>query len=236
MGGRGSWSYGGGKGSVGPKSSGRSQTSNELGIMIRGGSTSQTLDNFRRVIGDSDTEYSMVIDKDGNIVGNIFRGSRHSTKVDIYAAMADRETRMVHNHPDPNFGGTFSKADLQAHANVGNRGMEATAKEGTYLMRTTSKTDYEAFGKAYDKARPKLEAEWQRKWAKISKTKTFKTQNARDKAERQVFVGVFHRWYKDNASQYGLKYTFAKGRGLGKSSTVNINKTYKDWYDENRDY
>lgn len=236
MGGRGSWSYGGGGGNVTPSPSGKSKTSNELKVVMRGGSVTQTLQNFRSVIGDSDTEYSMVIDKDGNIVGNVFRGSRHSTKVDTAAAMADSETRAVHNHPDPNYGGTFSKADLRWHANVGNAGIEASAKEGTYLMRRTPTTDYEAFGKAYDRARPLLEAEWQRKWARIEKTKTFKTPKARDTAERQVFVGVFHRWFKDNASKYGLQYTFAKGKGMSKSSSIRINQHYKDWFDENRDY
>ena len=87
-----------------------------------------------------------------------------------------------------------------------------------------------------DRARPLLEAEWQRKWAKIEKTKTFKTPKAKDTAERQVFVGVFHRWFKDNASKYGLQYTFAKGKGMSKSSSVRINQHYKDWFDENRDY
>ena len=237
MGGRGSWKYGGGGGTVPPiTNSGRSKTSNELAVMIRGKGLEGTLQNFRRVIGDSDTEYSMVVDKDGNIIGNIYRGSKHSTRVDTAAAMKDSNSRTVHNHPDKNFGGTFSKADLQFHAKTGNSGIEATALEGTYLMRRTPTTDYASFGRAYNKAEPLLDAEWQRKWAKIEKAKVFKTQRAREKAERQVFVGVYHRWFKDNASKYGLQYTFVKGRGLGKRSTVDINNTYKDWYDENRDY
>lgn len=238
MGGRGSWKYGGGGVTFPPSqtSSGRSKTSNELGVMIRGKGLAGTLDNFRRVVADSNVEYSMVVDNDGNIIGNIYRGGRHSTSVDVSAAFKNPNSRMVHNHPDPNFGGTFSTADLQVHSNTGAHGMEATAKEGTYLMRRTANTDYAGFGRAYNKAAPQLEAEWQRKWAKISSTKKFKTQQARDTAERQVFVGVYHRWLKDNASKYGLQYTFAKGRGLAKSSSVRINKTYKDWLDENRDY
>lgn len=241
MGGRGSWAYqGGGGGSYTPPrptKSGKGETSNELGIMMRGRNLPETLDNFARVIGNSKVEYSMVVDRNGNIIGDIYRGDSGSTSVDTRAAVRDRGSRTVHNHPDPyGFGGTFSTADLQFHANVGNDSMQATAREGTYLMQRTSTTDYRAFGRAYNKAAPGLEAEWQRKWAKISSSKKFKTPEARARAERQVFVGVYHRWFKDNAHKYGLRYTFAKGKGLSAGSSVHINDTYKDWYDRNRDY
>lgn len=229
MGGRGSWTKRD-KNWQPPQGGASGKESDQLRPLISGGSQRNTLDNFRRVIGDSDVEYSAVMDAKGRAMGTVYRGGRHSTSVDTSYAFSHKESTTIHNHPDKHWGGTFSDADLKAHSVLGNKRIVATAKEGTYHMIRTNKTDYAAFGRAYNKAEPKLYAEWQRKWADISSKKTFKTAAAREKAERQVFVGVYHKWFKENASQYGLNYVFEKSAKMGKRSAVNINKTYKDWY------
>lgn len=227
MGGRGSWTKRNGWQPTPGGASGKE--SDQLRPLISGGSQRNTLDNFRRVIGDSDVEYSAVMDEKGRAMGTVYRGNRHSTSVDTSYAFAHKESTTMHNHPDKHWGGTFSDADLKAHSALGNKRIVATAKEGTYHMIRTNKTDYAAFGRAYNKAEPQLNAEWRRKWADISSKKTFKTAAAREKAERQVFVGVYHKWFKENSSQYGLNYVFEKSAKMGKRSSVNINKTYKDW-------
>lgn len=228
MGGRGSWTKRSGWSPSQGRASGKE--SDQLRPLISGGSQKNTLDNFRRVIGDSSVEYSAVMDEKGRAMGTVYRGSSGSTSVDTSYAFAHKGSTIMHNHPDEHFGGTFSEADLQAHSNLGNKRIVATAKEGTYHMIRTSKTDYAAFGRAYNKAKPMLDAEWKRRWADISSKKTFKTAAAREKADRQVFVGVYHKWFKENASKYGLNYVFEKSAKMGKKSSVNINKTYKDWY------
>lgn len=229
MGGRGSWTKRD-KNWKPPQGGASGKESDQLRPLITGSSQRNTLDNFRRVIGDSDVEYSAVMDEHGKAMGTIYRGNQHSTSVDTSYAFAHKEATTIHNHPDKHFGGTFSQADLQAHSVLGNRRIVATAKEGTYHMIRTNKTDYAAFGRAYNKAEPQLEKEWRTKWADISSKKTFKTAAAREKAERQVFVGVYHKWFKENSSTYGLNYVFQKSGKMAKRSSVGINKTYKDWY------
>lgn len=228
MGGRGSWTKR--KGWQPSQGGASGKESDQLRPLISGGSQRNTLDNFRRVIGDSDVEYSAVMDEKGRAMGTVYRGSLHSTSVDTSYAFAHKESTIMHNHPDKHWGGTFSDADLQMHSIMGNRGIVATAKEGTYHMIRGKNADYAGFGRAYNKADPMLKAEWQKKWADISSKKTFKTPAARAKAERQVFVGVYHKWFKENSSQYGLNYVFQKSAKMAKKSSVNINKTYKDWY------
>ena len=229
MGGRGSWTKRD-KNWRPPRRVASGKESDQLRPLISGGSQRNTLDNFRRVIGDSAVEYSAVMDEKGRAMGTVYRGNSGSTSVDTSYAFTHKESTIMHNHPDEHFGGTFSKADLQAHSNLGNRRIVATAKEGTYHMIRTNKADYAGFGRAYNQAEPLLEREWQKKWADVSSKKTFKTPAARAKAERQVFVGVYHKWFKENASQYGLNYVFQKSAKMASKSSVNINKTYKDWY------
>ena len=229
MGGRGSWTKRN-KNWKPPQRLASGKESDQLRPLISGGNQKNTLDNFRRVIGDSKVEYSAVMDEKGRAMGTIYRGNSGSTSVDTSYAFTHKEATIMHNHPDEHFGGTFSDADLQMHSVMGNRRIVATAKEGTYHMIRTSKTDYAAFGRAYNKADPQLQLEWQRKWADISSKKTFKTAAAREKAERQVFVGVYHKWLKENSSKYGLNYVFQKSGKMANTSSVNINKTYKDWY------
>lgn len=227
MGGRGSWTKR--KGWTPPQGGASSKESDQLRPLISGSSQRNTLDNFRRVVGDSDVEYSAVMDEKGRAMGTVYRGDRHSTSLDTSYAFTHKEATAIHNHPDKHYGGTFSKADLEAHSILGNKRIVATAKEGTYHMIRTGNTDYAGFGRAYNQAEPMLNAEWQKKWADISSKKTFKTAAAREKAERQVFVGVYHKWFKENAGQYGLHYVFEKNAKMSKRSSVNINKTYKDW-------
>lgn len=229
MGGRGSWTKRN-KNWRPPQRVASGKESDQLRPLISGSSQRNTLNNFRRVIGDSNVEYSAVMDAKGKAMGTIYRGNSGSTSVDTSYAFSHKESTVIHNHPDEHFGGTFSAADLQAHSVLGNRRIVATAKEGTYHMIRTNKTDYAAFGRAYNKAEPQLEKEWRQKWADISSKKTFKTAAAREKAERQVFVGAYHKWFKENAGKYGLNYVFEKNAKMAKKSAVGINKTYKDWY------
>ena len=240
MGGRGSWSsMGGGAnggGGVLPPRGGRSKPSDGLDPLLPGGSVGRSIKNFQDFIGDSDVEYSVVFNENGYPVGTTYRGARHSTSVDLAAAIINPNSVMVHNHPSKTWGGTFSRADLQAHANAGNRGMVASGREGTYVMLAGRNSDYAGFGRAYDRARSGLEAQAAERTRKALAGKTFKTDYDRQKAERQIYVGVFHRWYKDNAGKYGLTYVYAKGQGQRSTSRLKINSTYKDFLNSNLDY
>lgn len=89
---------------------------------------------------DSSIEYGLLTDENGNpIVG--YKGTAHTTPVDS-RVFNNQGGIFTHYHPNNNFGGTLSMADLRVFAQSGLKEVQAVSKQGQlYSIRANANID-----------------------------------------------------------------------------------------------
>ena len=140
-----------------------------------------------------------------------YQGTRHS--VAIPTGEYTGKT-LTHNHPNKKYAGTFSPADIyNATANNFKR-MRAVGKEGNYYLMPGKNANPTGLASALQKNHRRLYKEMSRKYNDLEKARIAGkiTYNQMVNRSRTEAVGILHRWYKDNAAQYGYTYGLQKKR------------------------
>lgn len=135
-----------------------------------------------------------------------FQGT--STSVALPSRELTSTRSLTHNHPDRIHGGTFSFADISTHTTTGIQRTRAAATEGTYYLKSTSRSRPTAFNRRVASDIPMLERRMQnasRKLARRASRKEITWKQART-MQRQVVTGELHRYYQDTAPAYGYIY------------------------------
>lgn len=172
------------------------------GSSLRYTSTDATLKKLETDALPLGKEELKVVDDDGFVIA-AYKGREHSVAYDPYVT---RDRIVTHNHPS-GYGGTFSEADISGFLSWNQKEIRASAKEGTYSIKRTNKSDPRGFANAYNRDRGIMESTAKRMLDNaVSKGLS---KNAR----RKAYVDVFHQWFKKNSSKYGYEYTFTRNKG-----------------------
>lgn len=153
-----------------------------------------TLNNFDRKTFGAGKETLAIMDDKGR-VSHAFKGKSGSVTPDVEGYNASKNSHVIHNHPSKTWGGTFSPADVNYLVNSGAKSVRAVAREGSYILRPRKGvTQSSKIVKDY---------------SMVSKN-VHKNNNLSGKANRQYQTGQYHKWLKDNASNYGYEYIYLK--------------------------
>jgi len=164
-------------------------------------SVASTLNHWEGKSYDLDHEELLMIGEDGFATA-YFKGDNNSVGFTPPSKKVAAKTTLTHNHPlgdGRTKGGSFSDADLRNHIKCGFKETRATAVEGTYSFKTTSKSDSSGFLKALGTRKATVS----KRAASVMKKKP--NSNAID-----VYLDESHKWYQQTASKYGYEYTFTK--------------------------
>lgn len=183
-------------------------------------------------------EHGALFDKNGEpIVG--YQGDRHSVAIDQRVLNSDGT--FTHYHPDRDFGGTLSMADLKVFARSNLSELRAVSNQGQlYSIKANADVDRKGLAK-WVKANQRLaQQNFERSYESALKAATtplksgphkgqIKLENRRtgkvtyrqpmtpqqaQRYARQYSVGMFDRMYGKALSRYGVTYTSTKaGRG-----------------------
>lgn len=162
-------------------------------------------------------EYGAILDKDGNVIGDVITGKETSITLSLPKGYKWEDLQVTHTHPYE-YGGTFStgengQGDIYhlTHANLISH--TAICHEGTYHIERTEdskpmefyaaaraaeiKADAEAFDIVYD-------------WAEKEGKTPFNgfPQNELDEMQRKKKAELMHKWFSENAKIYGYTYSF----------------------------
>ncbi len=162
-------------------------------------------------------EYGAILDKDGNVIGDVITGKETSITLSLPKGYKWEDLRVTHTHPYE-YGGTFStgengQGDIYhlTHANLISH--TAICHEGTYHIERTEdskpmefyaaaraaeiKADAEAFDIVYD-------------WAEKEGKTPFNgfPQSKLDEMQRKKKAELMHKWFSENAKIYGYTYSF----------------------------
>lgn len=93
----------------------------------------KTLNKIIKQTRDLKNEQYRIVDENGNILV-VNRGDKHSVGSTVGEKRENLDgATSIHNHPNDDWGGTFSDADVRDFG-FGARAIVATGKEGTYVL------------------------------------------------------------------------------------------------------
>ena len=215
MGGRGSYSsrrrlIGGAGGILILGEGGESSPKMNLAGMNRkiaeGVNPQKTLDYLEKTYKAGMTkEQLQVLDEDGWTV-LAKQGTRHSVGFTREEAEFMRGKVVTHNHPN-GYGGTLSDADVFNALKYGQKEIRASAAEGVYSLKRTSRSNPRGFANALMSSQGKLNARM------LNTIRRFDNGKNSDMVVRKLWVDVLHRWYARNAPKYGYEYKFTPNAG-----------------------
>lgn len=162
-------------------------------------------------------EYGAILDKDGNVIGDVITGEETSITFTLPEGYKWEDLQATHTHPYE-YGGTFStgedrKGDIYhlTHANLISH--TAICHEGTYHIERTEDSKPMEF---YDAARAaELKAEEDAfdivyDWAEREGKTPFNgfPQSKLNEMQREEKAKLMHKWFSENANIYGYTYSF----------------------------
>lgn len=162
-------------------------------------------------------EYGAILDKDGNVIGDVITGRGTSITFILPEGYKWEDLQATHTHPHE-YGGTFSTGadgtgDIYhlTHANLISH--TAICHEGTYHIERTENSKPMEF---YDAARAaELKAEEDAfdivyDWAEKEGKTPFNgfPQSKLNEMQREEKAKLMHKWFSENASIYGYTYSF----------------------------
>lgn len=162
-------------------------------------------------------EYGAILDKDGNVIGDVITGEETSITFTLPEGYKWEDLQATHTHPYE-YGGTFStgedrKGDIYhlTHANLISH--TAICHEGTYHIERTEDSKPMEF---YDAARAaELKAEEDAfnivyDWAEKEGKTPFNgfPQSELNEKQRKKKAELMHKWFSENAKIYGYTYSF----------------------------
>lgn len=162
-------------------------------------------------------EYGAILDKDGNVIGDVITGRGTSITFILPEGYKWEDLQATHTHPHE-YGGTFSTGadgtgDIYhlTHANLISH--TAICHEGTYHIERTENSKPMEF---YDAARAaELKAEEDAfdivyDWAEKERKTPFNgfPQSKLNEMQREEKAKLMHKWFSENASIYGYTYSF----------------------------
>lgn len=162
-------------------------------------------------------EYGAILDKDGNVIGDVITGRGTSITFILPEGYKWEDLQATHTHPHE-YGGTFSTGadgtgDIYhlTHANLISH--TAICYEGTYHIERTENSKPMEF---YDAARAaELKAEEDAfdivyDWAEKEGKTPFNgfPQSKLNEMQREEKAKLMHKWFSENASIYGYTYSF----------------------------
>lgn len=157
-------------------------------------------------IRDRSREHALIYEDLGESPIAASKGNRHS--VSVPTDLLNSKMSLTHNHPDSNFGGTFSTADIAVGTAHNLKSIRAAGKEGTYYLKPGKNADPRGFARRVARDEDMLERRMARESRKISKRveKGELTWQQAYKMARTVTVGKIHEYYKKVAPKYGYTY------------------------------
>lgn len=162
-------------------------------------------------------EYGAILDKDGNVIGDVITGKETSITLSLPKGYKWEDLRVTHTHPYE-YGGTFStgengQGDIYhlTHANLISH--TAICHEGTYHIERTENSKPMEFYKAARAAEIKADAEAfdiVYDWAEKEGKTPFNgfPQSELDEMQRKKKAELMHKWFSENAKIYGYTYLF----------------------------
>ena len=166
---------------------------------------------------DFTNEYGAILDKDGNVIGDVITGRGTSITFILPEGYKWEDLQATHTHPHE-YGGTFSTGadgtgDIYhlTHANLISH--TAICHEGTYHIERTEDSKPMEF---YDAARAaELKAEEDAfdivyDWAEREGKTPFNgfPQSKLNEMQREEKAKLMHKWFSENANIYGYTYSF----------------------------
>ena len=164
-------------------------------------------------------EYGAILDKDGNVIGDVITGRGTSITFILPEGYKWEDLQVTHTHPHE-YGGTFSTGgdgtgDIYhlTHANLISH--TAVCHEGTYHIERTENSKPMEF---YDAARAaELKAEEDAfdivyDWAEKERKTPFNgfPQSKLNEMQREEKAKLMHKWFSENAKIYGYTYSFTE--------------------------
>lgn len=162
-------------------------------------------------------EYGAILDKDGNVIGDVITGKETSITLSLPKGYKWEDLRVTHTHPYE-YGGTFStgengQGDIYhlTHANLISH--TAICHEGTYHIERTENSKPMEFYKAARAAEIKADADAfdiVYDWAEKEGKTPFNgfPQSKLDEMQRKKKAELMHKWFSENAKIYGYTYSF----------------------------
>lgn len=162
-------------------------------------------------------EYGAILDKDGNVIGDVITGKETSITLSLPKGYKWEDLQVTHTHPYE-YGGTFStgengQGDIYhlTHANLISH--TAICHEGTYHIERTENSKPMEFYKAARAAEIKADAEAfdiVYDWAEKEGKTPFNgfPQSELDEMHRKKKAELMHEWFLENAKIYGYTYSF----------------------------
>ena len=162
-------------------------------------------------------EYGAILDKDGNVIGDVITGEETSITFILPEGYKWEDLQATHTHPYE-YGGTFSTGEdgtgdiyHLTHANLISH--TAICHEGTYHIERTKDSKPMEF---YDAARAaELKAEEDAfnivyDWAEKEGKTPFNgfPQSELNEMQRKKKAELMHKWFSENAKIYGYTYSF----------------------------
>lgn len=162
-------------------------------------------------------EYGAILDKDGNVIGDVITGKETSITLSLPKGYKWEDLQVTHTHPYE-YGGTFStgengQGDIYhlTHANLISH--TAICHEGTYHIERTENSKPMEFYKAARAAEIKADADAfdiVYDWAEKEGKTPFNgfPQSELDEMQRKKKAELMHEWFLENAKIYGYTYSF----------------------------
>lgn len=162
-------------------------------------------------------EYGAILDKDGNVIGDVITGKETSITLSLPKGYKWEDLQVTHTHPYE-YGGTFStgengQGDIYhlTHANLISH--TAICHEGTYHIERTENSKPMEFYKAARAAEIKADAEAfdiVYDWAEKEGRTPFNgfPQSKLNEMQREEKAKLMHKWFSENAKIYGYTYSF----------------------------
>ena len=162
-------------------------------------------------------EYGAILDKDGNVIGDVITGKETSITLSLPKGYKWEDLQVTHTHPYE-YGGTFStgengQGDIYhlTHANLISH--TAVCHEGTYHIERTEDSKPMEFYKAARAAEIKADADAfdiVYDWAEKEGKTPFNgfPQSELDEMHRKKKAELMHEWFLENAKIYGYTYSF----------------------------
>lgn len=162
-------------------------------------------------------EYGAILDKDGNVIGDVITGKETSITLSLPKGYKWEDLQVTHTHPYE-YGGTFStgengQGDIYhlTHANLISH--TAICHEGTYYIERTENSKPMEFYKAARAAEIKADADAfdiVYDWAEKEGKTPFNgfPQSELDEMHRKKKAELMHKWFSENAKLYGYTYSF----------------------------
>ena len=170
-----------------------------------------TLEEWENEILHRNYETLISFDENGKPV-KAYKGNSNSVAFPESEALKWKGYVVTHNHPDT-YGGTFSFADMRNFCKYEYEQHRAVAAEGTYIVKTTKKSNYNKLRTTIAINMSLLET----KMNEISRREYLKYYNTPEENRvsvksfnnmvRQKYCGVLHRFYKQACENAGFIYT-----------------------------